>query len=72
MTLDTGSRLLCTKCGSEPRLPKQRWGRKCLTQYKIDRYWRLRAVVQADEAPVTPVPVVAKPLVLCYLCGYSD
>lgn len=32
---------LCTKCQNEPRIPGQRWGRKCRAEYMRD--WRKAA-----------------------------
>ena len=64
---------LCTRCGQEPRLPRQRWGRHCLTAYKRARAARLRVLVEPVADPVTPAPLLAeRPLCLCYLCGYSQ
>jgi hypothetical protein len=67
---------LCSRCGQEPRLPRQRWGRQCRSQYKRDRRARLRAVTAPTWEPVIPAPVLAetpveRPLTLCYLCGYA-
>jgi hypothetical protein len=59
----------CSRCGQEPRLPQQRWCRTCLTQYKLARYWRLRAGAPAADT-VTPAPRLAEhPLHRCWQCG---
>src|SRR5262249_47274189 len=64
---------VCIRCGTAPRLPKQRWCRSFLTAYKIVRYWRLRAAEADPAEAVTPAPVLAaRPLVLCARCGYSQ
>ena len=47
----------CGKCGEEPRLPGQRWCRRCLTRYKVARYARLRAVEEPRWEPAIPAPV---------------
>ena len=62
----------CGKCGLNARLPRQRWCRRCLTAYKVARYWRLRAVTPRTWEPVTVTPVatvVEMPVSLCGLCG---
>ncbi len=53
---------VCTECGQEPREPRQRWGRRCLSEYQRVRRQRLR-VMQASRA---------KPPVVTYIwnrCG---
>ena len=54
------SLLLCTRCQSNPRLPKQRWCRQCLTSAQRQRRTAQRAG-QADDAtsPVTHAPTQA-------------
>jgi hypothetical protein len=46
---------LCSRCHARPRQsPQQRWCQKCLTQYKLERYWRLRALNGPGYDEVTP------------------
>jgi hypothetical protein len=66
--------ILCSKCGDEPRLAGQRWGRRCLTAYKRERQARLRAGAPRRWEPVTPEPLepVEQPRGLCFRCGYHQ
>ena len=38
----------CSRCRGEPRLPRQRWGRRCLTAAQRDR----RAAKRAERGPI--------------------
>ena len=68
--MEPPERLWCTRCRTEARLPRQRWGRRCLTQYKRERAARLRALEEPRWEPVIPAPVLVEmPLHLCGLCG---
>jgi hypothetical protein len=47
----------CSRCQVEPRLPRQRWGRACLTAYaRHRREWRraMRSGVTRSKAATTP------------------
>ncbi len=35
---------MCTKCGQEPRAPRQRWGRACRIAYARERRKALKAL----------------------------
>jgi len=72
-TLCNTAQPLCTRCQANPRLPKQRWCRQCLTAAQRERR-AAQSAAQADEAPapvtharrqampaVTQAPVPVRP-----------
>jgi hypothetical protein len=66
----------CSRCGARPRQsPNQRWCQVCINQYKSERYWRLKALMDPryeEVAPAIPAPpLAARPIGLCYLCRYA-
>ena len=58
------AQILCTHCQVNPRLPKQRWCRTCLTQSQRERRAAQRAT-QTDDitTPVTQAAIQAMPRV---------
>lgn len=46
---------LCSRCGQEPREPKQRWGRACLTRYQKERRQQERERTAEDRQQGPPV-----------------
>ena len=57
--------LLCSRCQSAPRLPRQRWCRQCLTSAQRQRRSAARREAQADgaTAPVTQASAQEHPTV---------
>jgi hypothetical protein len=41
--------LLCTRCGSEPRIPRQRWGRHCFAEYRRLQRRRAQGVERVEQ-----------------------
>lgn len=43
--LKSCSRMLCSKCGNEERIPGQRWGRNCFATYQKGYYSKSRELL---------------------------
>jgi hypothetical protein len=55
-------RMVCTRCQDNPRMPKQRYCRQCMTATQRDRRAARRAARAADAtAPVTHAAIQAMP-----------
>jgi len=67
---------LCSKCHERPRREGQRWCSQCALQYKLARYHRQRAETGPGYEEIVPTvipapPPTAKPIALCFRCGYG-
>ena len=77
--MEIAAAVLCSKCRAETRLPKQRWGRRCLSAYKSARYHRLRAetgpayeeILSAEprQGDSTTPSQTERPMTRCWMCG---
>ena len=54
--------LLCSRCQSAPRLPRQRWCRQCLTSAQRQRRSTARQAAQAGDATASVTPAALQAL----------